>query len=65
MLVLSRRPGEEILIGDNVKLIVNRVSGGRVKIGITAPDNVRIVRGELGPLRAVRQKCSPASPRPD
>jgi carbon storage regulator len=48
MLVLSRRPGEEILIGDNVKLIVNRISGGRVKIGIAAPENVRVMRGELG-----------------
>ena len=48
MLVLSRKSGEEILIGDDVRLVVNRISGGRVKIAIAAPKNVRVVRGELG-----------------
>ena len=47
MLVLSRKTGEEILIGDNVKITINRISGDRVSIGISAPDEVRILRGEL------------------
>ncbi len=47
MLVLSRKSGEEILIGDNIRLVVNRISGNRVTIGIKAPDDVHIVRGEL------------------
>ena len=50
MLVLSRKVGEEIVIGDNIKLVVSRVRGNRVTIGIDAPDNVRIVRGELEPI---------------
>ena len=47
MLVLSRKIGEEILIGDEIRLVVNRISGNRVTIGIKAPDDVHIVRGEL------------------
>ena len=48
MLVLTRKRGEEILIGDDIKLIVNRIAGNRVTIGIDAPGNVAILRGELG-----------------
>ncbi|MEM9825836.1 MAG: carbon storage regulator [Planctomycetota bacterium] len=47
MLVLSRKEGEELLIGDDIVLTVNRISGNRVAIGIQAPRDVRIVRGEL------------------
>ncbi len=47
MLVLSRKEGEQLLIGDNIVLTINRISGNRVAIGIDAPRDVRIVRGEL------------------
>ena len=47
MLVLSRKEGEELMIGEDVVLTVNRISGNRVAIGIKAPRSVRIVRGEL------------------
>lgn len=47
MLVLSRKPGEQLLIGDDIVVTVNRISGNRVAIGVQAPRNVRIVRGEL------------------
>ena len=47
MLVLSRKEGEQLLIGDNIVLTINRISGNRVAIGIEAPREVRIVRGEL------------------
>lgn len=48
MLVLSRRPGEKILIGDGVVLSVVRVLGNRVQLGIEAPQDVRIRRQEIG-----------------
>ena len=48
MLVLSRKVGQEILIGDNVRITITKVSGNRVTLGIEAPDHVRILRGELG-----------------
>ena len=47
MLVLSRKVGEKLVIGENIVLTVNRISGNRVAIGIEAPRDVRIVRGEL------------------
>ena len=50
MLVLSRKAGQEIVIGDDVTVVVHRVAGNRVTIGIEAPDRLRIVRGELDPI---------------
>jgi len=50
MLVLSRKVGQELVIGDNIRITVNRVGGSRVTLGIEAPDEVRIVRAELEPI---------------
>ena len=47
MLVLSRKVGEQIVIGDNITVVVNKVVGNRISLGIEAPAHVRIVRGEL------------------
>lgn len=47
MLVLSRRPGEEIIINDNIKVTVVSVKGDRVRIGVAAPDNVQVDRAEV------------------
>lgn len=47
MLILSRKIGETIHVGDNVKIVINRISGNRVTVGIDAPDQVRILRGEV------------------
>jgi carbon storage regulator len=47
MLILSRKVGESIAIGDNISIFVNRIAGNRVAIGIQAPNDVRVVRGEL------------------
>lgn len=47
MLVLTRRPGESIVIGNGIKLTVVTVGPGRVKIGIEAPPSVRIDRSEI------------------
>jgi carbon storage regulator len=47
MLVLSRKVGERLVIGDNIAVVVSRVAGNRVTLGIEAPADVRIVRGEL------------------
>ncbi len=49
MLVLSRKPGEKICIGNGITVIVNRIAGGRVTLAIDAPEDVRILRGELSP----------------
>ena len=47
MLVLSRKVGEKICIGDNIVVEVRRISGTRVAIGLEAPNDVLILRGEL------------------
>lgn len=47
MLALSRKPGEKVVIGNGITLTVVKVSGGRVRLGFDAPDQVRIVRSEL------------------
>jgi len=46
MLILSRKPGEQLIVGENIVVTVTKVRGGRVQIGIDAPDDVRIRRGE-------------------
>jgi carbon storage regulator len=47
MLVLTRKPAETIRIGDGVVVKVIKTARGTVKIGIDAPDDVRVIRGEL------------------
>lgn len=47
MLVLSRKIGEKLVIDGNITVVVQKVSGNRVTLGVEAPDSVRIVRGEL------------------
>jgi carbon storage regulator len=47
MLVLSRKQNERIRVGDGVVVTVVRVSGDKVRIGIEAPPNVRVLRDEL------------------
>ena len=54
MLVLTRQAGQSIIIGDNIEIVVTRIDQGhhlpRVILGIVAPKEVNIRRGELVPL---------------
>jgi carbon storage regulator len=52
MLVLSRKPGEKLVIGGNITVTLIETRGNQVRLGIEAPGHVRIVRGELLALRA-------------
>jgi carbon storage regulator len=47
MLVLTGRPGEKVAIGGGITLTVLGVQGNQVRLGIDAPDQVRILRAEL------------------
>lgn len=51
MLVLSRKVGQRLVIGDNITIVISRITGNRVQIGIEAPDDVHIMRGELDKIR--------------
>jgi carbon storage regulator len=57
MLVLTRRTGESIIIGDGIKLTVVNIGPGRVKIGIEAPPSVRVDREEIH-SRILQEKAS-------
>ena len=49
MLVLSRKQNQSIVIGENIQLEILKVSGNTVRIGISAPKEVKVLRGELAP----------------
>ena len=61
MLVMTRKVGERIVIGDNVTITVVRIAGGMVRIGIDAPPEYTVVRRELTGDSAVVTESSPAS----
>ena len=62
MLVLSRKVGERIHVGDNIVLEIRRIAGNRVTVALEAPRDVRILRGELdGPAREFRTSEPPSS----
>lgn len=47
MLVIGRKPGEYVVIGDDIKVKVVKSEEGDLRLAIDAPKHVRIVRGEL------------------
>ncbi len=60
MLVLSRKVGEKLVIDGNITLEVVRIQGNRVTLGLAAPADVKILRGELNQ----KQLQSPSSATP-
>ncbi len=59
MLQLTRKPGESIVIGDNVRVQVIQIAGGAVRLGIDAPRSVPVYREEL--WEAVRDETAAAA----
>ena len=47
MLILTRKPSETLMIGDDIKITVLSVSGNQVKIGIDAPKSIPVHREEV------------------
>lgn len=58
MLILSRKNGEKLIIGDNVELTVLGIKGNQVRIGVNAPKEVSVHREEVY-LRIQREKNTP------
>jgi carbon storage regulator len=63
MLILTRRPGERVVIGDDVLITVMGVSGHTVRLGIEAPQGVSIYREEIWlAVREENQAAAAADP---
>jgi carbon storage regulator len=54
MLVLTRRPGESIIVGQDIVITVIEIKGGQVRIGIDAPRDIQVHREEV--YEQVRQE---------
>ncbi|HID75343.1 MAG TPA: carbon storage regulator [Planctomycetaceae bacterium] len=64
MLVLSRKVGERVLIGDHIVVTVVRITPGSVRIGVEAPDDLPIVREEIKEQMKVRPAAEASSDDP-
>ena len=47
MLILTRKESEQICLGDNIVVTVVRLAGDKVRIGVVAPPDVKVIRSEL------------------
>ena len=47
MLIITRKKGESLMIGEDIEIIVSKIDDGSVKIGINAPKDVTILRKEI------------------
>jgi carbon storage regulator len=65
MLVLSRRVGEAVVIGDDIHIKVVAVVGHKVRLGIAAPEEVLVDRQEVHEERRNRQARKPTPTEPD
>jgi len=63
MLILSRRCGESITIGDDITITIVGISGGQVRLGIAAPREVRVLREEI--YKAMQEENRAAANVPD
>lgn len=61
MLVLSRRPTETLVIDGSIRITVVSIRGSQVRLGIEAPDEVRVYREELEPSTRMASRATPES----
>jgi len=58
MLVISRKAGESFLIGDNIEVTIFETSGDKVKLGISAPKDIRVIRRELKETESINREAA-------
>jgi carbon storage regulator len=63
MLILTRRSGESIQIGDEIEISVIEVRGNQVRLGINAPSDVLVLRAELADIAAPAETPPSGSPQ--
>ena len=65
MLVLSRKKDQQVIIDGEIKIEVLKIKGNTIRLGITAPRDVKILRGELAPFGiAPEEKNCPSEEGP-
>ena len=64
MLVMSRRQGETILIGDDIEILIAHIGRSRVKVGIRAPRQTPVVAREMKLVREENLAAAAGSPVP-
>lgn len=64
MLILSRRESERVYLGEDIVLTIVRVNGDKVRIGVEAPPNIKILRTELELDASPDNSMHPSSPAP-
>ena len=60
MLVLSRKESERIRVGDSITITIVRVSGDKVRVGIEAPADLKVLRDELELIEEPKDPASDA-----
>ena len=65
MLVLSRKAQERILIGDDIEVTVIEIRGDKVRLGFTAPKDVRVIRPEVIVTQKLKEKAAKMPARPN
>ena len=61
MLVVTRKPDESLIIADNIEITVLEIGKDKVKIGVNAPKEVKIIRSELKDARQTNEQAAHAS----
>ena len=64
MLILQRKPGESLLIGEDIEVSILSIESGRVRIAIEAPKDVSILRSELKRAAATNHEAAEESASP-
>ena len=64
MLMIRRRCGETVLLGDDIEIQVLEISGNRVKLGISAPRELLVLRKELRLAQAFNEQAAAVVPLP-
>jgi len=65
MLIVHRKVGERIVVGGGIEITVTEVSARGVRLGITAPRGVFVLRGEVHDAVAVANAAASLAPQPD
>lgn len=60
MLIISRKVGESLVIGDEIEVFVSEINGDKVKLAIMAPESIKILRNELVETNRLNKEANKA-----